>query len=129
MSRITKNKYTKLKAPTGGNETAESEEYQDIVTEIWTEDDLEEAYHRSKLKTFLQKDPVMKIFKVKMQEEVHGPINPLPTMVTDLEVLKALMHLLHEVGMVAGNFGAETLFKVNFKDPDDLPWIPQGVSG
>ncbi|CAH0494039.1 unnamed protein product [Peronospora farinosa] len=81
----------------------------------WTEEDLEEAYYQSKLKSFLRKDPVMKTLKVKLLDQVHGPITALPIATTDLEVLKALINLLHEAGMAAGNFTAETLFDFGFE--------------
>ncbi|CAI5729152.1 unnamed protein product [Peronospora effusa] len=55
-------------------------------TTNWTEEGLEEAYHRNKLKTFVRKDPVMKTLKVKLLYQVHGPITSLPTASTDLEV-------------------------------------------
>ena len=97
-------KYMKLKAPEVEDETDESGENQGITSEYWTEADLEEAYHRTKLMTMLKKDPVMKMLKVKMQGPAHGPVTALPTMTTDLMVLKALLNLLQEAVMVAGNF-------------------------
>ena len=54
----------------------------------------------------------MKTLKVRMQDQVHGPITALLTPATDLKVLKAL---LHEAGMTAGNFRAETLFNFGLK--------------
>ncbi|CAI5716890.1 unnamed protein product [Peronospora effusa] len=110
-----KQKHTKLKAPRGGDTTDESGESQGVAIKDWTEEDLEEAYHRNKLKKFLRKDPVMKTLKVKLLDQVQGPITALPTTITDLEVLKAVMNLLHEAGMDAGNFTAETLFDFGFE--------------
>ncbi|CAI5706521.1 unnamed protein product [Peronospora effusa] len=110
-----KQKHTKLKAPRGGDTTDESGVSQGAASNDWTEEDLEEAYHRNKLKKFLRKDPVMKALKVKLRDQVHGPITALPTTTTDLEVLKAVMNLLHEAGMAAGNFTAETLFDFGFE--------------
>ena len=57
----------------------------------------------------------MKTLKVKMQDQVHCPITALLTPATDLEVLKALLNILHEAGMTAGNFRAETLFDFGFE--------------
>ena len=108
-------KYMKLKAPEVKDETDESGGNQGITSEDWTEADLEEAYHRTKLMTMLKKDLVMKMLKVKLQGPVHGPVTALPTMTTDLEVLKALLNLLQEAGMVAGNFKVKTLFDFGFK--------------
>ena len=87
-------KYMKLKAPEVEDETDESGENQGITSEDWTEADLEEAYHRTKLMTMLKKDPVMKMLKVKIQGPVHGPVTALPTMTTDLKVLTDLLNLL-----------------------------------
>ena len=50
---------------------------------------MEETYQRSKLMNFLCKDPVMKVLKVKLQGNAHGPITALPAVATDLEVLIA----------------------------------------
>ncbi|CAI5701234.1 unnamed protein product [Peronospora effusa] len=108
-------KHTKLKAPRGGDTTDESEESQGVASKDWTEEDLEEAYHRNKLKKFLRKDPLMKALKVKLMDQFHGPITALPTTTTDLEVLKAVMNLLHEAGMAAGNFTADTHFDFGFE--------------
>ncbi|CAI5725209.1 unnamed protein product [Peronospora effusa] len=110
-----KQKHTKLKAPRGGDTTEESGESQGVASKNWTEEDLEESYHRNKLKKFLRKDPVMKALKVKLLDQVHGPITALPTTNTDQEVLKAVMNLLHGAGMAAGNFTAETLFDFGFE--------------
>ncbi|CAI5706020.1 unnamed protein product [Peronospora farinosa] len=110
-----KQKHTKLKAPRGGDTKDESGESQGVASKDWTEENLEEAYHRNKLKKFLRKDPVMKALKVKLLDQVHGPITALPTTTTDLEVLKAVMNMLHEAGMDAGNFTAETLFDFGFE--------------
>ena len=69
--------------------------------------------------TMLKKDPLIKMLKVKMQGPVHGPVHDfvtaLPTMTTDLEVLKALLNFLQEARMVAGNFRVKTLFDFGFK--------------
>ena len=115
VSKIKKNKFNKLKAPTCEDETDESEGDQDIASENWTEDDLEEAYHRNKLKIFIRKGPVMKTLKVKMHDEIHGPVTALSTPVTDLEVLKSLMNLLREVAMTTGVFRTEALFGFGFE--------------
>ena len=105
-SKIKKKKRTKLKAPTGGNGTSESEENRDSASNEWTEEDLEEAYQWSKLKKFLWKDPVMKTLKAR---------SALPTMTTDLKLLKALLNLLQEARMLAGNFKVKALFDFGFK--------------
>ncbi|CAI5702616.1 unnamed protein product [Peronospora effusa] len=57
----------------------------------------------------------MNTLKVKLLNQVYGLITSLPIATTDLEVLKALINLLHEAGMAAGNFTAETLFDFGFK--------------
>ena len=57
----------------------------------------------------------MKTLKVKILDEVHGPIAALPTTAMDLEVLKALMNMLQEAGMAARNFCAEALFDFGFE--------------
>ena len=111
MSKDKKNKFNKLKAPTCEDETDESEGDQDIASENWTEDDLEEAYHRNKLKIFIRKDPVMKTLKVKMHDVVHGPVTTLSTPVTDLEVLKSLMNLLRD---------GDDYWSVPYRGPLDL---------
>ena len=60
-------KYMKLKAAKVKDETDERGGNQGITSEDWTEADLEEAYHRTKLITILKKDPVLKMLKAKMQ--------------------------------------------------------------
>ena len=110
-----KKKHTKLEAPRGEDETDESEVDQVLAKRDWGEDKLEKAYHLNQLKTFLRKDPVMKTLKVKMLGRVHGPINPLPVTATDLETMKAIINLLREVGMIVGNFKAETLFDLGLR--------------
>ena len=57
----------------------------------------------------------MKTLKVKTLGRVHDPINPLPVTATDQETMKAIINLLREVGMIVGNFKAETLFDFGFE--------------
>ena len=58
---------------------------------------------------FLCKDPVMKVLKVKLQGNAHGPITALPAVATDLEVLIALMKRLKKARMATGKINAEAL--------------------
>lgn len=118
MPKKTK-KYSKLKAPRDEDETDESEGDQGLAKEDWSEGELEKAYHLNQLKIFLRKDPVMKTLKVKMLGRVHGPISPLPFTTTDLETTKAILNLLRKVGMIVGNFKAETLFDFGFEALND----------
>ena len=65
----------------------------------WTEDHLVKTYHRIKMKNFVLKYPVMIALKVKVQGKVQGPIAPLHRAKTELEMLRAILDLLHDTGM------------------------------
>ena len=74
MSKRLKNEFVKITGPseeglTDYKTTMESEDGQVIQEEIkreWTEDHLFKSYHRSKMKKFVLKDPVMVALKVKV---------------------------------------------------------------
>eukprot|EP00644_Phytophthora_capsici_P005544 jgi/Phyca11/12923/fgenesh1_pg.PHYCAscaffold_2_\ len=98
----------KLKAP-------DADESDD--TKTWTEDELRVVLYRKKLRTFLIDDPVMKMMKPKLIGDLQGPVIKPAKPVDQAAAISALMRMLKEAGIVAGNFNAEELLEL------DLPTL------
>ncbi|POM61427.1 LOW QUALITY PROTEIN: hypothetical protein PHPALM_29557, partial [Phytophthora palmivora] len=90
----------KMKAP--GSDADD----QDNLKTAWTDESLEIAYHKKELHTFLIKNPVMQIIKLKIISDLKGPAAKS----SKLEAAKALLHLIKKGGIIAGSFDANDLF-------------------
>ncbi|POM68301.1 LOW QUALITY PROTEIN: Hypothetical protein PHPALM_15555 [Phytophthora palmivora] len=83
---------------------------QDDLKTVWTDESLEIAYHKKELHTFLIKNPVMQIIKLKIISDLKGPVQKPTARSSKLEAMKALLHLIKEGGIIAGSFDANDLF-------------------
>ncbi|POM72519.1 Hypothetical protein PHPALM_10752, partial [Phytophthora palmivora] len=96
----------KLKAP-----DSDAEDRGDVHT--WTDDELELAFHRKELASFLTTDPVMKVIRPKVIGDLHGPTWTPTESSNKLDAVKVLMRTLKEAGIVSGAFDANTLFDLD----------------
>ena len=78
------------------------------------------AYHRRKLVALLESDPVAKVLAIRLLGQLGGPVSPLPQPRTVAEAVTALVTLLREANMVAGQFEPHTLFDLGFDNIKSL---------
>ncbi|POM78629.1 Hypothetical protein PHPALM_3818 [Phytophthora palmivora] len=94
----------KMKAP-----GSDADDQADLKA-AWTDESLEIAYHKKELHTFLIKNPVMQIIKLKIISDLKGPVQKPTARSSKREAAKALLHLIKEGGIIAGSFDANDLF-------------------
>eukprot|EP00644_Phytophthora_capsici_P008910 jgi/Phyca11/14123/fgenesh1_pg.PHYCAscaffold_6_\ len=82
-------------------------------TKPWTEDELRVVLYRKKLRAFLIDDPDMKMMKPKLIGDLLGPVIKPAKPVDQAAAISALMHMLKEAGIVAGNFNVEELLELD----------------
>ncbi|POM75920.1 Reverse transcriptase [Phytophthora palmivora] len=96
----------KLKAP-----DSDAEDRGDVHT--WTDDELELAFHRKELASFLTTNHVMTVIRPKVIGDLHGPTWTPTESPNKLDAVKVLMRTLKQAGIVSGAFDANTLFNLD----------------
>ncbi|POM76003.1 LOW QUALITY PROTEIN: Hypothetical protein PHPALM_6807 [Phytophthora palmivora] len=81
----------------------------------WSDENLENLLYHKELREFLDRDPVMRILRVKQvgdpRESVSAPVKTA----NKLEAVKDLLRLLKEAGMTTGAFDADNVFDLDLK--------------
>ncbi|ETP32715.1 hypothetical protein F442_18644 [Phytophthora nicotianae P10297] len=83
------------------------------LTSAWTNEQLENVYHKKQLHAFLAKDAVMRILRPKLLGDLKGPVSEPALRSNKLDNVKATSHLFKESGIVAGAFEANDLFDLS----------------
>ena len=111
-----KPKHSKTKAPA----TSKSTNPVPAGPPAWSDDAITIAYHRRKLDTLLASDPVAKLLEIQLLGELGGPVSPIPQLQTVTEAVTALVTLLREENMVAGQFVPNTLIDLGLNSITSL---------
>ncbi|RAW32324.1 hypothetical protein PC110_g11331 [Phytophthora cactorum] len=90
-------------------------ESRDEITATWAESQLEEAYNRNELQSFLAKNPVMKSLLPGMTGLMNGPVASSPEATNKLDTAKATLRLLKEDGITVGSCKAHDLFDLGLE--------------
>ncbi|OWZ17320.1 reverse transcriptase [Phytophthora megakarya] len=97
---------TKLKAPDSESEDVNKPRSTAAKARI------EQAYYRKILSETRLHDPVLAIIQVRQIGDLTGPISKPSTSSNRLNAVKILLDLLHEAGLVAGEFDPGSLFEM-----------------
>ncbi|KAE8959218.1 hypothetical protein PF011_g30505 [Phytophthora fragariae] len=81
----------------------------------WLDVALEFAYNRQEMQKFIDRDPVLQILRPKQISMPKGPIVAPTISDNKLDLIKGLMNLLKEAGLVASPFDANELFDLDLK--------------
>ncbi|OWY96645.1 hypothetical protein PHMEG_00033040, partial [Phytophthora megakarya] len=76
----------------------------------WTEEELAQIFYKKDLFAFLLEDPVMKILRPMLIEELHGPTTPPTKTSRQLEAVTQLLRTLKDAGIMPVAFSASELF-------------------
>ncbi|KAE9165316.1 hypothetical protein PF002_g31386 [Phytophthora fragariae] len=76
----------------------------------WSEAALEFAYNRQELQKFIDRDPLLQILRPRQIGTPKGPVAAPTASENKLDLVKGLLSLLKETGLVASPFDADELF-------------------
>ncbi|KAE9274920.1 hypothetical protein PR003_g29474 [Phytophthora rubi] len=79
----------------------------------WSEAALEFAYNRQELQKFIDQDPVLRILRPRQIGTPKGPVAAPTASENKLDLVKGLLSLLKEKGLVASPFDADELFDLD----------------
>ncbi|KAE8913864.1 hypothetical protein PF005_g22833 [Phytophthora fragariae] len=79
----------------------------------WSEAALEFAYNRQELQKFIDRDPVLQILRPRQIGTPKGPVAAPTASENKLDLVKGLLSLLKETGLVASPFDADELFDLD----------------
>ncbi|KAE8995697.1 hypothetical protein PR003_g26366 [Phytophthora rubi] len=79
----------------------------------WSEAALEFAYNRQELQKFIDRDPVLQILRPRQIGTPKGPVAAPTASENKLDLVKSLLSLLKETGLVASPFDADELFDLD----------------
>ena len=112
INKIAQSKPAKLRMKAPGNTKSTGPDMSGPST--WSDADVTMVYHRRKLDVFLESDPVIQSLDIQLLWRLGGPVSTLPRLQTVTDAITALVTLLREAGMVAGNFDPDELFTLGF---------------
>ncbi|KAE9268798.1 hypothetical protein PR003_g31325, partial [Phytophthora rubi] len=81
----------------------------------WSEAALEFAYNRQELQKFIDRDPVLQILRPRQIGTPKGPVAAPTASENKLDLVKGLLSLLKETGLVASPFDADELFDLDME--------------
>ncbi|KAE9181571.1 hypothetical protein PF002_g27231 [Phytophthora fragariae] len=81
----------------------------------WSEAALEFAYNRQELQKFIDRDPVLQILRPRQIDTPKGPVAAPTASENKLDLVKSLLSLLKETGLVASPFDADELFDLDME--------------
>ncbi|POM61330.1 hypothetical protein PHPALM_29668 [Phytophthora palmivora] len=105
----------KMKAPEMDDEDRIGSKPRSRSGQGWSDEDLENLFYHKELREFLDRDPVMRILRLKEVGDPREPVSvPIKT-ANKLEAVKDLLRLLKETGMTTGAFDADDVFDLDLK--------------
>nr|KAE8918901.1 hypothetical protein PF009_g30786 [Phytophthora fragariae] len=81
----------------------------------WSEAALEFAYNRQELQKFIDRGPVLQILRPRQIGTPKGPVAAPTASENKLDLVKGLLSLLKETGLVASPFDADELFDLDME--------------
>ncbi|POM65325.1 Hypothetical protein PHPALM_18975 [Phytophthora palmivora] len=81
----------------------------------WSDEDLENLFYHKELREFLDRDPVMRILRLKQVGDPREPVSAPIKTANKLEAVKDVLRLLKEAGMTTGAFDADDVFDLDLK--------------
>ncbi|POM70407.1 Hypothetical protein PHPALM_13162 [Phytophthora palmivora] len=81
----------------------------------WSDEDLENLFYHKELREFLDRNPVMRILRLKQVGDPREPVSAPIKTANKLEAVKDLLRLLKEAGMTTGAFDADDVFDLDLK--------------
>ncbi|POM64989.1 Hypothetical protein PHPALM_19399 [Phytophthora palmivora] len=81
----------------------------------WLDEDLVSLFYHKELRAFLDRDPVMRILRLKQVGDPREPVSAPVKTANKLEAVKNLLRLLREAGMTTGVFDADDVFDLDLK--------------
>ncbi|POM60947.1 hypothetical protein PHPALM_30120, partial [Phytophthora palmivora] len=91
----------------------------------WSDEDLENLFYHKELREFLDRDPVMRILRLKQVRDPREPVSAPIKTANKLEAVKDLSRLLKEAGVTTGAFDADDVFDLDLKLKILVGEIPQ----
>ncbi|POM60972.1 hypothetical protein PHPALM_30089 [Phytophthora palmivora] len=81
----------------------------------WSDEDLENLFYHKELREFLDRDPVMRILRLKQVGDPREPVSAPIKTANKLEAVKDSLRLLKEAGMTTGACDADDVFDLDLK--------------